>query len=193
MKGTNVIQGILLSVTMWGAVAGAAVLHMDDDQVVLESTAGIEEHTTYSGSMTAEQVCGGFFAQQSTLECMRIVNSSRFLDDKAVAVCKGLFSSDDTMKCLRAVKNRSYTQSNINLCRGFFGTKELIECLETGGDKAKRKKGFSVVQVEVPVPAPSVPSDMSDRRKVVSALKQIEAGNLKTAKRLLREYLEATE
>jgi hypothetical protein len=51
------------------------------------------------------------------------------------------------------------------------------------------------VHVEVPVPAPAPASTLGsgDRRKVVAALKQIEAGNLKSAKRLLREYLEATE
>jgi hypothetical protein len=170
-----------------GSVATATTLEMDDDAVVVTD-----------GSLSpvnSEQVCGGFFASQTTLECMRIVHGARYLDERAVGICKGLFSSDDTLQCLRSIRNRRYAQADLNVCRGFYGTKELIECLETGGAKAKKKKGFSVVHVEVPVPSPAPASTLGsgDRRKVVAALKQIEAGNLKSAKRLLREYLEATE
>lgn len=193
-KATWVIAAVL-----WGTVAHAATLEMDDETVTYaegsSSSLSQSSQSTLQSSVSADHVCGGFFASQSTLECMRIVNGARYLDEKAVNVCKGLFSADDTLKCLRAVKNRRYTQANLNLCRGFFGTKELIECLETGGEKEKKKKGFSVVQVEVPVPMPSASLSIGndERRKVVAALRQIEAGNLKAAKRLLREYLEATE
>lgn len=181
----------LLGAALLGTFVQATTIEMEEESVYGDGRISLSSES--GTSVSADQICGGFFASTTTLECMRIVNGARMMDDKAVSVCKGLFSSDDTLKCLRAVKNRSYTQANINLCRGFFGTKELIECLETGGDKVKKKKGFSVVQVEVPVPAPPVTFGSDERRKVVAALKQIEAGNLRAAKRLLREYLEATE
>mgnify|MGYP005861706783 CR=1 FL=1 len=183
----RIAHGWVFGLTL-ATAASATTFEMNDNTVV------VTDGSLSGNTVNSEQVCGGFFASQSTLECMRIVNGARYLDERAVGVCKGLFSSDDTLKCLRAIRNRRYAQSDLNVCRGFYGAKDLIECLETGGAEAKKKKGFSVVHVEVPVPAPHASAPLSvDRQKVVAALKQIEAGNLKRAKRLLREFLEETE
>lgn len=120
------------------------------------------------------RICNNIFNSGQKQDCIREVMMGKYYSNRAVVVVEQFFFIEDKIAGLRAIRNKKYSQYQVNTCNGFFTIFDKVQCLELSGTDYRRDDGHGNSRV---------------RNLINNAIKSVENGDNRHAVHILERAL----
>ena len=121
------------------------------------------------------RICENIFNSAQKQNCIREVMMGQYYSNRAVMVIEQFFYLEDKIAGLRAIRNKKYSQAQVNTCTSFFTIFDKVQCFGTSGTDYRRGNGNGNSRI---------------RRQINNAINAIEDGSDRRAIRILERLLD---
>lgn len=140
--------------------------------------------TQNEGIERAEKLCQSMGFPNEVLKCVRAVKGARYFEPAAVDVCADRAFSSEKQVCLESIRDQQYTATGIETCKSLAFSSKIVDCLKEAGKPA--------LIADENKDAKTLESEMRVREEIRRAVRQLEAGNSRRARLILKDLLGET-
>lgn len=129
----------------------------------------------------AEAYCGKLSFNNSKHDCLAVTKDAKFFSSEAIAVCEGVDFDNNKVPCIKAIKDKTFSTSVLKICADESFDNKIVDCLSKNG------RPYEAESRERPEQPEEKPASL--RKRLEKALVELEMGNEKKAKKIIKEIL----